>query len=617
MEAASRHIAQLEEKLFKLKQVGRDLQRVKEEKQLLRKSPERRIGQVLLAPYRLPQRLIRALVSRRRRPSAVTAYQRWFEQHRATAEQLALMRSDSRGFSLKPLVSVIMPVFNTPVPWLDQAIGSVVAQAYENWELLLVDDNSTDETLARYLDTAVARDSRIRLFRLATNGGISTALNHGVEQARGEWLGFLDHDDVLEPDALFHTVSLLQRFPDADIVYSDEDKLGESGLERPVLKPDWSPDLFLSSNYISHFVTVRSELVRSVGAFRPEFDGAQDYDLLFRMIERTQRIHHVPRVLYHWRRSASSSAIDVRQKPGQLDAARRAVEDHLQRTQVKGRVAIDWPTHTFWVQRELRAARPVSVIIACTAATQSLARCLQSVSQTAYPDYEIVLVGNVRELRKQGDALNSFRARVLHYDGALTRPAMNNFAAAQTRNPWLLFLQPDLEPVDAEWLGVMAEQLQRAEVGAVGPLVLAPDRTIEHAGIVLGPSRIAQPAFRGFSIEDTAVLKQAGVMRDCSAVTGACILTRREIFAQVGGFDEGLPRAFYDVDLCLKLRRAGYLIVYTPFARLYRRDSPAESSPATSPEASIMQERWGEALQRDPYYNPNLSRERGDFALGN
>ena len=392
LEAADRHITRLEEKLFQLKQVSRELKQLKQEKQALRKSPERRIGQVLLAPYRLPQKLIQAL--RRRgdsgeritRNAEVTKYQRWFEKHRATPEQLEEMRSESRKFSTQPLISVVTPVFNTPTAWLKEALESVVNQAYENWELILVDDASTDPALHEYLASLDHGDSRIQVFKLESNRGISAALNYAVEQARGEWVGFLDHDDVLEPDALFQTTSLLQQFPNADLIYSDEDKLSEGGLERPFFKPDWSPDFFLSENYLRHFIALRRDLIRSVGGFRSEFDGAQDYDLLLRVTEGTDRIHHVPRVLYHWRRSASSSAIDVRQKPGQLDAAHRAVEGHLQRKDINGRVAMDWPTHTFWVQRDLAKPQKISIIIPLHDGSELLERCLASIGRTTYPD---------------------------------------------------------------------------------------------------------------------------------------------------------------------------------------------------------------------------------------
>ncbi len=626
LEAADRHIAKLEEKILKLKEANREVKQLKQEKQALRKSPERKIGQVLLAPYRLPQKLIRALRGHARPPrgrlvrSADTVeYQKWFEQHRATSEELAAMRAEARKFPAQPLISVITPVFNTPVPWLEEAVQSVLAQAYENWELILVDDGSTEPALQEYLANLATRDSRITVSRLESNRGISAASNHGVAQARGEWLSFLDHDDLLEPDALFQTAKLLQQFPGSDLIYSDEDKLTEAGFERPQFKPDWSPDFFISCNYLCHLITVRRELVLRVGGFRSEFDSAQDYDLLFRVIEQTDRIHHIPRVLYHWRQSANSSAIDIRQKPGQLEAARRAVDEHLQRKGINGHVAVDWPTHTYWVQRELAEARKISIIIPVRDRIELLSPCIDSITiKTVYPNYEIVIVDNDSQSEEARSYFNQCKHRLLHYEGPFNYSAINNFAVEQTESPWLLFLNNDTEVIEGDWLGRMAEHIQRPEVGAVGARLLYPDDTIQHAGVVLGVGGIATHAFRGFPAEDPGVGKQLRVTRNYSSVTGACLLTRRDVFMEVGGFDEErLPVTFNDVDFCLKLRRAGYLIVYTPFAKLYHYESASRRRPVESLECDVMRERWPELLQRDPYYNPNLSRERADFSLGN
>ena len=626
LNAANRHIGKLEEKILQFRETKREVKQLKKEKQALRKSPERKVGQVLLAPYRLPQKLIRALRGRGRQARDSTAraadtveYQDWFEQHRATPEQLTVMRNETRKFAHQPLISVITPVFNTPVQWLEEAVQSVLGQAYEDWELILVDDNSSDEALREYLPVLASRDSRIKVFKLEGSRGISAALNRGIEHAHGEWIGFLDHDDLLEPDALFQTAKLLQQIPDADLIYSDEDKLTEAGFDAPLFKPDWSPDFFLSCNYLCHFITVRRELVLRVGGFRSEFDSAQDYDLLFRVIEQTDRIHHIPRVLYHWRRSGSSSAISPWQKPGQLEAARRAIDEHLQRKGIRGHVAIDWRTHAYWVRRELTEAKKISIIIPAGDRIEMLSRCIESITtKTNYPNYELVVVGQDNQSEEARSYFNRSKHRLLHYDGPFKNSAIKNFAVEQTKSPWLLFLDNDLKVIDGEWLSAMAEHIQRPEVGAVGARLLWPNDTVQHAGIVLGVGGVVEHAFRGFPAEDPGVFKQLQVTRNYSCVTGACLLTRRDVFIEVGGFDEErLPMAFNDVDLCLKMRRAGYLIVYTPFAKLYRHESAGHPRLAEPREAGFMRERWPELLQRDPYYNPNLSRERADFSLGN
>ena len=324
---------------------------------------------------------------------APTEYQKWFLRHRASTEELHRMRVEVRSFASQPLVSILTPVFDTPVPWLREAVDSVLAQVYENWELVLIDDGSTATDLLRALPALAARDRRIRLVRLESHQGISAALNKGLDVAKGEWVTFLDHDDVLEPDALFQNVRLLQENPGLDLIYSDEDKLTEAGFDSPILKPDWSPDFFLSCNYLCHMIFLRRDLVREVGGFQRQFDGSQDYDLLLRVSERTNRIQHIPRVLYHWRRSENSSASDVRQKPGQLEASWRAIEAHLKRRGEQAHVAVDWQTHAFYVRRELREPRKISVINPSFRGPESLERCLVSVvSRTSYSNYEIVIV---------------------------------------------------------------------------------------------------------------------------------------------------------------------------------------------------------------------------------
>src|SRR5213592_2994617 len=617
LEGAQRHIASLEEKLLKLKEYRRELRLLKEGKQKLRKSSERRLGQILLAPYRLPQHLAQTvwkkLGRKRGKPTSVAPneYQKWFERHRASAQDLERMRDEARAFALRLLISVITPVFDTPVQRLEEAVESVVAQAHENWELVLVDDGSTGIELLRMLPRVAARDQRIVLTSLGKHGGISAASNHGIALARGEWVTFIDHDDVLEPDALFHIAKLLQNHPQADLIYSDEDKLGDTGFEAPLFKPDWSPDFFLSCNYLGHLTAVRRDVLQKTGGFRSQFDSAQDYDLLFRVIERTNRIHHIPRVLYHWRRSESSSAISVRQKPGQLEATRLAIQDHLKRRGEPVHVAVDWRTHAFCVRRELSETRKISVIVSSCHGPDSLERCIGSLtSKTSYPNYEIVIA--------HGDEFpvpaTDFPGRFVYFSKIDNVSAAKNLAINHTDSSWVMFLDDTIEVVDPDWLTIMAEHVQRPEVGAVGVQLLNSTGAVEEAGIVIGVNKIAQPAFHGFPAERPRVNRQLQVTRNCSAVSSACMLTRREVFRAVGGFDENLSGSLADVDLCLKMRRAGYLVVYTPFVKLYWHDTrPGRSDMAGE---AIMEQRWAGVLQRDPYYNPNLSRERADFSLG-
>jgi glycosyltransferase involved in cell wall biosynthesis len=621
LEGAQRHIAALEEKLLKLKEYRRELKLLKEQKQTLRKSPERRVGQILLAPYRLPEKLAKTVwrklhwpARERRRAVASSEYQEWFERHHATAQDLAQMRRESRAFLSKPLISIITPVFDTPLQRLAEAIESVLAQAYENWELVLIDDGSSDAELLRALPVLAARDRRITLKSLGKHEGISAASNQGLALAHGEWITFLDHDDVIEPDALFQIVKHLQTHPAADLIYSDEDKLGDDGFEAPLFKPDWSPDFLRSYNYLGHLTAVRRDIVQKAGGFRSQFDSAQDYDLFFRVIEQTSRIHHIPRILYHWRRSESSSAISVRQKPEQLEASRLAIEDHLNRRGEPARVTVDWRTHAFCIRRELSEPKKISVIIRSRRGLESLERCIESLtSRTSYPNYEIVVVQD-NKFHDASDFSLRFPHHLLRFPGEPNDSAVKNFAVNETNDPWILFLNESIEPIEPQWLTIMAEHVQRAEVGAVGARLLNPNGTIEQAGTVVGVNNTAQSAFRAFPAEHPGANRQLQVTRNCSAVSSACMLTRRDVFQQAGGFDESLGEMFADVDLCLKMRRAGHLIVYTPFAKLCWREAPSGEIDVEGEAA--MHERWADVLRSDPYYNPNLSRERADFSLG-
>jgi GT2 family glycosyltransferase len=625
LEAADRHIAKLEGKLLKLKEAKRELKQLKQEKQALRKSPERKIGQVLLAPYRLPQKLLREV--RKRFPksgkstgasSPATEYQEWLEPRLVQGEELAALRTEWQSFAYQPCISIVTPVFNTPVTWLTECVESVLAQVYEKWELILVDDYSTDPETLRVLREVAARDSRIVLTKEVKQGGISAASNHGLAVAEGEWVGFLDHDDVLEPDALFQNVKWLQDHRDADLIYSDEDKLTEQGFDAPIFKPDWAPDYFLSCNYICHFTLIRCELLREIGGFRSEYDGAQDYDLFLRIIERTDRIDHIPRVLYHWRRSLTSTADNIRRKPGSLETGRLALEAHLERRKETGHVTVDWSTHAYWIKRPLHEAKKISIIIPVRDRVDLLARCLDSLtSKTSYAPYEIVVVDNDSQSEDARTYFSQFQHTLLRYSGPFNFSAINNFAVEQTDSPWLLFLNNDTEVIDEEWLTLMAEHIQRPELGAVGPKLLYPNDTVQHAGIVVGVGGIAEHAFRGSPADVPGVCRQLQTTRNYSAVTGACLLTRREVFEEVGGFDEErLPVTFSDVDLCLKMGRAGYRVVYVPYAKLYHHESSTRR-PAVEPlETEVMRERWPDVLKHDPYYNPNLSRERADFSLG-
>src|SRR5213080_965647 len=423
LRAAEAHIARLEEELLRLKDVKRDLQMLREEHRRLRHSAEGRVGKILSAPFRL--------FRRRKLTKAVEQdeYGRWFARHRVSAEEAAKLREQSRTFSYRPLISILTPTFNSDDQFLTAAVESVIAQAYENWELVLIDDGSSDPRMRGLLEKQGQRDARIQT-GFQDHDGISSALNAALSRARGAWVALLDHDDLLEQDALFRAIELLQNDREADVIYSDEDKIVDGKLAAPMLKPDWSPEFFCTHDYLGHFVVVRRDLAQP--GFRSEFDGAQDYDLLLRISEKTDRIRHLSRVLYHWRRTAESTAHNIRRKPGALEAGRRAIEEHLVRRQENARVTIDWETHLYRVRREGGAAMISIIINDSEAADEDRLRV-----KTNFPNFEIV--------------------------------ADLNAATGE----YVLFLDPDLEPLDENWLSAMGEQLSNPRIGAVGARIVS------------------------------------------------------------------------------------------------------------------------------------------------
>lgn len=534
-----------------------------------------------------------------------------------------------------PLVSVLMPVYNTPETWLRRAIDSVHAQTYTHWQLCIADDASTAAHVRPLLEAAARQDSRIKVVFRDRNGHISRASNSALELATGEFIALLDHDDELAPDALAEVVRTLAQRPDADVVYSDEDKIDEQGRRfSPYFKPDFLPDLFLGQNYLTHLAVYRASLLRAVGGFRAGFEGSQDWDLALRAIEQTspERVVHIPKVLYHWRAIPGSTALTLDQKNYHVAAARKALEEHLART---GRTATLEPVPgDHWrLRHPLPSPAPrVSIVIPTRNGVRHLRRCLDSIfARTTYPNFEVVVVDNGSD---DPATLAYFReiagkVRILPYPHPFNYSAINNYAVKQTAGELVALLNDDLEIITADWLEEMASQALRPEIGCVGAMLYYPDDTIQHAGVILGVGGlggvdgVAGHAFKKFPRDTDGYFNRARVVQNYSAVTAACLVIRRAVFEQVGGLDEKhLAIAFNDVDFCLKVRAAGYRNLWTPFAEFYHHESAsrgAENTPAKQMrfkgEIDTMLERWGPLLRADPAYNPNLSLETEDFAL--
>jgi GT2 family glycosyltransferase len=548
-----------------------------------------------------------------------TQFKVWLQQHQLKLADIEFMREELRTFTYTPLFTIIIPVYNTEEIWLRRAIESVQAQLYQNWEMCIVNDASTKNYIVPILNAYAASDPGIRVKHLSENTGIAGASSEALAMATGEFIGLLDHDDELTPDALWEVASRLNRNPELDLVYSDEDKLTADGARvDPFFKPDWSPDLLLSMNYIAHFAVFRRSLLEAIGGFRSGYEGAQDYDLLLRLTEKTDRIAHAPKILYHWRMGHTSAASSAKAKPFASESGRRAVEDALKRRGQEASVEVLAPGR-YRAKYRIQKSPLVSIIIPTKDQVRLLRQCVSSIEEkTSYDPYEIIIIDNNSinsETIHYLDALSD-KHRVLRYPHPFNFSAINNFAAAQAKGEYLLFLNDDTQVIDGDWLTALLEQAQHPDVGAVGAKLLYPNNSIQHAGVIVGFFGGAGHAFKNLPNNRTTYFGLADLTRNCSAVTAACMMMRRKVFNEVGGFDEGLKVVYNDVDLCLRIRKQGYLIVYTPFAVLYHFESASRGRLRPTKEEEIFNQRWADTIRRgDPYYNPSLTLTREDWSL--
>ena len=518
---------------------------------------------------------------------------------------------------LRPVISILTPVYNTPEKWLRRAIDSVLEQHYPHWELCIADDCSTAPHVRRILDEYAARDKRIKVAYRETNGHIANATNTALDLATGEFIALLDHDDEITPDALLEVAAAVNENPTADFIYSDEDKIDEDGVcTDPFYKPDWSPDYFLTCMYTCHLGVYRTSMVRDLGGFRPEVNGAQDYDLALRFAAGTERIHHIPKVLYHWRTLEASTASGADAKDYAYPAAQRAIANYLALTGTAGDV-LPGPRDGFHrVLYDIKGTPRVSIVIPSAGRIidhegrriDLLRMCIGSVlEKSTWPEVEIVVIHNC-DLRPDLEAWLKSRAVLVPYDKEPFNLAEKiNLGAGHASGEHLIILNDDIEVIAPDWIENMLRYSQQPGVGAVGAKLLFPNNRIQHAGVVLLNGAPGHPYYNHPS-EDIGYFLSAQVARNYIAVTGACMMTRHELWDKVGGFSEDFPLNYNDVDYCLKVRELGCRTVYVPEVELYHYESVSrEAARGVKPgELDHFQSKWLERYFLDPYYNPNL-----------
>ena len=554
-------------------------------------------------------------------------YGPWYEAY--VPDEETLNRQRKRKFLNAPLISVVVPAYHTPPLFLRQMLDSLVAQTYGGWELCIANGSPDDKEMEAVLEEYEKRDSRIRHENLKENLGIAENTNAAFRMVKGEFIGLLDHDDLLAPNALYEIVLALEKNPEADVVYTDEDKVTTDLKEhfQPHLKPDFNLDLLRSNNYICHFFTVRREIVEQVGGFRKEFDGAQDYDFIFRCTEEARKILHIPEILYHWRTHKESTADNPASKMYAFEAGKRAIEAHLKRTGTDGEVSHTPDLGFYRVKYPVKGEPLISIIIPNKDEKESLEACLKSIwEKTTYKNYEIIVVENNStsdEIFQYYKEISQKGVRLLRWKKEFNYSAINNFGAAHAKGEFLLFLNNDVTVITPDWLTELAGLCQRKEVGAAGVKLLYPDNTIQHAGCVIGIGGIAGHMFVDMPANRTGYLHKASLLQDMSAVTAACMIMKKQVFDQVGGFTEELAVAFNDVDLCLKINKAGSLVVYDPYVQLYHMESKTRGAEDSKEkvrrfqtEIEYMRCHWLDILKNgDPYYNKNLSLTKWNYSL--
>ncbi len=566
----------------------------------------------------------------------VLSYQEWILKYEARSQpDLKTACSLVSGFGAKPKISILLPIYNPQMPYLKAAIDSVLSQVYPEWELCIADDASEKgDVIESYVRNIQRKEPRIKWTRRKTNGHISACTNTALEMATGDYITFLDHDDLLSPLALFYVVDALNRFPDAKLIYTDEDKLDFSGQRcDPHFKSAWNPELLVRQNYICHLAVYKKTLVEEVGGMRCGFEGAQDWDLALRASERlsAQEILHIPRVLYHWRKHVQSTALCASLKPYVADSIHKCVQSHLDRQQQGGSVTVR-PNHAsaIVVYDCGKTPVPVTLIIPTRDRADLLRLCVNSIFYlTEYPEFEILIVDNGSRNQSTKALYDEItqstrRVRILRHDAPFNFAQLCNLGVASAKTPLVGLINNDIEVRTPNWLRAMVGHAIRRETGVVGARLVYPDGSVQHGGVLLGIGQVAGHAYKHHLVSGSARgFAASTVSRNYSAVTAACALVRRDVYEAVGGMDEKhLAVAYNDVDFCLKVATLGYRNVYCAEAELIHhesrsrgRDVGEEKLRRFAKERDVMLERWGRLLRNDPYYHPNLTRTAEDLSL--
>lgn len=559
-------------------------------------------------------------------------YKAWIRRNAPTAKMLQAQRE--AHFQYAPKISIVVPLYKTPENYLREFVQSVQAQTYKNWELCFSDGSGKDSPIEGVLNELTHKDPRIRVVYTGEQLQISENTNEALKIAAGDFIAFSDHDDLLAPDALYECVKALNEDRSIELLYTDEDKVDMKGNKffMPHFKPDFNIDLLRSINYICHLFVVKREILEQVGMLNPEFDGAQDYDFVLRCVEKSEHIHHIPKILYHWRAHKDSTAENMETKEYALEAGKKAIQAHLDRMNIPADVVQKTDRGLCYYRSKYRIfSQPmISIIIPNKDHVKDLEKCISSIETKAtYKNVEYIIVENnsekeetfayYKELEKKNP-----KAKVVFWDGTgFNYPAINNFGVEKASGEYLLFLNNDTEIVNEDCLEELLGYCMREDVGAVGARLYYEDGSIQHAGVIVGLGGVAGHAFTDFPHESPGYFGRIVMAQDYSAVTAACMMMRKSVYKEVGGFDPKWEVAFNDVDLCLKIRKAGYLIVYNPYAELMHYESKSrgyedneEKIERFNTECENFIEKWEEFLSKgDPYYSPNLTLDKNDFSL--